>query len=373
MDILAYTTAALGRALGTAPDPAAAGVVASVEAALGVRLPDDVPALAAAFPGGVLFDYRQFPWDPADPSGVVANTRRLRAEGLRPADVALGTAGNRLYFWQPSEVGAGHINSAPLAEDPPVRPRRPLKAGHYGRPFYMTYTGLLLEQMEAARYETVRANLEKLYPNLTKKAARKWRHRWAPHEVDTIERSLERGVSVADRLPTFEDGGREFVDLRGAVVDPTRKVFTPAAPQHPARPVRFERVDFSFGLWSLKDVDAHDCRFRAATLGCFDSRFTNCDFTFVDVEGANQPILRGHFTDCNFTGGRLAESMLYGTFERCDFTGVDLRSASLEHVTLTSRSTSRFIDCTWTDCRFGGDARQWDPMRPQAFPDLGSR
>ena len=361
MDVLRYTLDALMRRLETLPPPTA-DHIPTVITTLGVPLPPEFNDIAAVFRGGPLLDYHQFPWDPADPAGVIAMTRTLRAAGLRSTDVALGRIGKRLYFWDAS--GHGTINTADLRAENPLALKRPLAADHISAVFHFSYTGLLLDVMEGARYAAVRKQLDQRFAALTQRAARKWRHRWAPHERERIDEILRRGVRAADRLPTCEDDAG-YTDLRGVVLTPWTLPPPPFVPDRPPalRPrTPLERVDLSFCESKFYRIDAHDCRFRGATVGALDCRFTSCDFTLADTASANHRILSGDFTDCTFTGARLAQCTLNGSFTRCDFTGSDLWWAG--------HGETRFIDCIWTHCRFGGDATQWHLMREQAFPLL---
>ena len=360
MNVLQYTLDGLAATPGTCRDPVP-GRARDVEMRLGTPLPADIHAFAAVFPGGRVHHYEQFPWDPDHPAGVVAITQGLRAAGLRPTDVALGTSWGRLYLWDPS--GAGSLPTAPLISTSPFHLKAPLKKHHASRVYHLNYTGLILDQLETRAYEPIRAALDQQHPDLAKRAAKRWRHRWQPHEVEKIDLILRRGIKPGDHLATWDDGEREYIDLRGLVHGPARRSYSHPQPPRPKTPVRVEGVDFSFSEDTFDWIDAHHCRFRAARMSCIHSRFTSCDFSFVDVAGADHRTLRGEFTDCTFSGAYLADCSLDGTFRRCDFAGADLHNSAPE-------PDAQFIDCTWTHCRFGGDSRHWDPMRLAAFPRL---
>jgi hypothetical protein len=53
----------------------------------------------------------------------------------------------------------------------------------------MDLLGYTIEQF-ALRYVQVREAMVKRFPKLTPRAAREWRHRWAPHEAVRIDEIL---------------------------------------------------------------------------------------------------------------------------------------------------------------------------------------
>jgi hypothetical protein len=239
-------------------------------------------ALADVFRGGPLFDYQQLPWDLDDPAGVVATTRRLRGAGLRPVDIAVGHTGRLLYFYDTSG-SSGIINTARLADSESLRLKAPLKKDHIGPKYYFSYLGLVLDQLESARYEVVRADLDARHKGLTRKSAKRWRHRWQPHEARKFDEIPRRGIKAADALFAVEEDG--YIDLRGVISTAWTRPAVYPLPEEPKRQTRFERVDFSFCETDFHWIDAHDCGFRAATMSCVNSRCTNCDFTMLDVAG----------------------------------------------------------------------------------------
>lgn len=191
MNVIQYTLEGLTNLLRLPASPAG-DPLRAVEEQLGVGLPPDMHTFAAAFPGGRVHNYEPVPWDPADPAGVVATTRRLRAAGLRPTDVALGTDGRKLTSGMPP--------AARLASAVPLQLKAPLKKHNAGAVTHLDYTDLMLEQLESRAYEKVRAARDERHPELTKRATKRWRHR-QQHEAEKIELGPEPGHQTGRRLP----------------------------------------------------------------------------------------------------------------------------------------------------------------------------
>jgi uncharacterized protein YjbI with pentapeptide repeats len=329
MAILDYTIEELRKLklrLDVTPD------LAAIEARFHIKFPIDAHAIAPISGTGFINDYEQF-----DSTRAIEETERLRAAGGAKSRIVIGKLEGHLVAY---EFGL---------------PRPLIQAIETDELAAFDYTGLILEQIERIRYRDVRAALEKEHPDLTARQVQQWRHRWNREELAAIDTELERGKQIPHGLPIDEgdDASRmPLRDLRGIV----RQV-KPYSPQDEPRTTfaRFDRTDFSFCEWVFDRIDARDCVFRGATMGCFDSRFERCDFTMIDNAAAHRDILIGEFIDCDFTGARMPECSMYGRFVRCNFTAANLWQAQPHD--------STFTDCTFAENRFGGDARHWDEMR----------
>jgi uncharacterized protein YjbI with pentapeptide repeats len=332
VNILQYTVDELRKL--QLPAGRTTGLVA-IESAFGFPVPPDAQEIGAVLGSGVLNDFEQF-----DAPRVIAETERLRASGGSPAKVVVGKL-------------EGHLIAYDLGMAEPM-----LKTIEGEELAAFTYTGLILEQIERLRYRDVRAAVEKQHSDLTKKAAKQWRHRWGRDELANIERELERGKQLPDGIPADDEdeaASEPLRDLRG-IVKPPKGYWQTGEPRTTI--ARLERIDFSFCEWFFEGVDARDCVFRGASFGTRESRFERCDFTMIDCSSRSkflQDQLGTEFIDCDFTGAILAECSLNGTFTRCNFTAANLWWAQAEDMP--------FIDCTFAHTRFGGDARHWDERR----------
>jgi len=331
----------------------------AVERALGVTLPSDVRPIAAAFRGGADIGEKlhHFSWSPSDPLNVVERTRHFRAQGLPGDAVALAVAGRILHVMV-FHTAYPMIHSWVLADaDDPTRLEQPLR--QQDSIYFFSYHGFLLDRIETLRYVTVREAMRERFPKLTRGAAGKWRHRWAPHEVERVAEILKRGVRAADRLETHVVNGRQYVDLRGFVMSGNRTLMIA---EEAGQGAALEGVDLSFADVGFFGVDARDCLFRGAQLSATRSRFHRCDFKMVDGARAMLPGFGREFVDCDFTGARLAGCHMDGLFERCDFTGADLWSAPL-----TGPDALAMRDCTLRDARVRGDFGPWRSLK-YGFP-----
>jgi hypothetical protein len=324
-----------------------------VETALSVRFPSDVRPIARVFRGGKLGEkLDHFSWSPDDPINVIERTRHFRAQGLAPDRVALAVAGRILHvmvFHTTQPMIYGYLLTS--AEDP-TRLEKPIRQ-QYSISFF-SYAGFILDRILTLRYVPVRAAMMKRFATLTPRAARQWRHRWAPHEAVRIHEILKRGIRATDNLPTHVVDGKEYVDLRGYV----KPLIVPPGPmsdEPPPPPPWIERVDLSFAEGNFFDTHARDCLFRGARMSCARGRFERCDFTMVDVEHAERQCVGCDFLDCNFTGAYLANCAMFGRYERCDFTGADLWLATPE----PSDRGGHMSGCTLADARVSGDFGPW--------------
>jgi hypothetical protein len=330
----------------------------AVERALGVTFPPDVRPIAAAFRGGAIGEkLRHFSWSPSEPLSVVERTDHFRAQGLPGDAVALAVAGRVLHVMV-FHTAYPMIHSYVLASaEDPTQLEQPLR--QQDCVYFFSYHGFLLDRIETLRYVPVRAAVRKRFPKLTPGAARKWRHRWAPHEIARITEILKRGVRAADRLATHVVDGKEYADLRGFVMSGNRTLMLA---EEAGKGPLLERVDFSFADVSFFGVDARDCLFRGAQMSATQSRFHGCDFTMVDGARAMLPGFGREFLDCDFTGATLVGCHMGGRFERCDFTAADLWSAPMRG------SDARAIrDCVLTDARVRGDFGPWRSLK-YGFP-----
>src|SRR5688572_18858840 len=211
MDIVRHTVAHLkdvvGRGGGLTNE-----ALDEVESGLGVTLPPDARDIARVFAGGPLSGLLHFPWSACVSDGVVEQTRRLRSAGLPPQYVALGTMNRRLVALDTAPA-ARHVDSIRLLTEEPLALPAPLKPSSVQHVAYLTYARLILDAVETEKYRPVRADLDGRYKAWTPPAARRWRHRWAPHEVATILEDLRRGIR-RNHYPAVEHDGRAYTDLR---------------------------------------------------------------------------------------------------------------------------------------------------------------
>ncbi len=329
MDIVGYTIEELRKLNLARRQPTG---LEAIEATFHFKCPPDAIALGAVFGTAVINDFEQF-----DAPRVIEETERLRAWGGSQTQVVIGTLEGYLVAY---EFGL---------------PKPRMKAIETGELAAFDYTGLILEQIERVRYRDVRTALEKQHRDLTAKSAHQWRHRWNREELAAIDAELDRGKQIPDGLPRDEDDDvnrKPLRDLRGIVRQ--IKPYSGQA-ERPVTFARFDRTDFSFCEWVFDRIDARDCVFRGATMGCYDSRFDHCDFTMIDTDQSHRNLLQGEFVDCDFTRARMPECGMYGRFVRCNFSAANLWRAQPHD--------STFIDCTFNHNRFGGDARHWDEKR----------
>ena len=333
----------------------------AIETALGVKFPADVRPVARVFRGGAIGEkLDHFSWSPDDPLNVLERTRYFRAQGLPGDAVALAVAG-RVMHVMVFHTAYPMIHSYVLSSaqdraqlEQPVRQQDSL--------YFFSYFGFLLDRIETLRYVPVREALRKRFPKLTRGAAGKWRHRWAPHEVARIVEILQRGPRATDRLETHVVDGKEYVDLRGLAMPHERALFWDEAGVAATMRPLLERIDFSFADIRVFGMDARDCLFRGAQMSATRSRFHGCDFTMADGARAMLPGFGEAFTDCDFTGATLIGCHMGGRFERCNFTAADLWSAPMR-----GRDALAMRDCVLSDARVRGDFGPWRSLK-YGFP-----
>lgn len=127
------------------------------------------------------------------------------------------------------------------------------------------------------------------------------RARWTPEATAAAVAFLEQRPTAFD-LPTMEQGGRTYLDLRGLRVEETQ-------------------IDKCF----LKNVNLRWATFR--DVGFKNARFVDCNFSQARFEGCylrraqfeKADLVNAHFENCDFSQAAIAESRLdFASFKNCE-------------------------------------------------------
>ena len=127
------------------------------------------------------------------------------------------------------------------------------------------------------------------------------RSRWTPEATAAAVAFLESRPSGSYDLPTMEQGGVTYLDLRGLRIEGTQ-------------------VDKAF----LKNVNLRWALFR--DVGFKNARFVNCNLSQVQFQGCylrraqfeKCDIVNSHFEDCDFSQAAIVESRVdFASFKNC--------------------------------------------------------